>query len=214
MSRSIAPIGVCIGTYGDHSRWAPLAERAMASVDRQTTRASFCRWVHGSNLHDARNRCARDVLHDVTRVAGVQTDWLCFLDADDTLDPGYIEAMAEVAAKIDHDALIQPSTLGVYPDGREDAEPVLIPSKPLLDGNFMVIGTLIRCDQFERLGGFHDWPCYEDWDLWIRAWRDGADLVACPGAVYRVGVNEGSRNNCARDQQVRTYNAIRSQYIQ
>lgn len=213
MSRPIAPIGVCIATYGDRSRWAPLAERALASVDRQTTRASFCRWYHGPNLHEARNRAASDVLNDVTRLAGVRTDWLCFLDADDTLDPGYLEAMARAVDGVDHDALIQPSTLGVYPDGREDPEPVLIPSKPLLDGNYMVIGTLIRTEQFQRLGGFRDWPCYEDWELWIRAWRDGAQLLACPEAVYRVGVNEVSRNNCSRDLQIRTYNAIRGQYL-
>lgn len=213
MSRPIAPIGVVIATYGDRAHWAALAERAMASVDRQTTRASFCHWRHGANLHDTRNGAAHDVLHNVTRAAGVCTDWLCFLDADDTLDPHYIEAMARVAAAVDGDALIQPSTLGVYPDGHEDPEPVLIPTKPLLDGNYMVIGTLIRCEQFERLGGFRDWPCYEDWDLWIRAARDGAELLTCPDAIYRVGVNENSRNNSSRELQIRTYHAIRNQYI-
>lgn len=203
------PIVVCIGTYGDYARWAPLAQTALLSAERQTVRPAYVRWIHGMDLRTARNVAAVE--------AGIRSpqlpEWLCFLDADDTLDRHYIEAMWETVGKIDYPVLVQPSTLGVYPDGREDPEPVLIPPKPLLDGNFMVIGTLIRYAQFHKIGGFADWPCYEDWDLWIRAWRDGAELISCPDAIYRVGVNENSRNNGTRELQLRTYNAIRHQYL-
>lgn len=198
-----ASITVCIGTFGDRAHWEPLAQRAMASVLDQTLRPEAMVWRHGKNLQDARNGAA----------VGAMTDWLCFLDADDELDSRYIEAMDAATRELTKAALLQPATLGVYPDGSCDATAVLIPPKPLLTGNFMVIGTLIRRDQFERLGGFDDWPIYEDWDLWIRAWDDGADLLAVPAAIYRVHVNEAGRNNGARALQQETYREIRLKHM-
>lgn len=208
MSRDTASIAVCVATYGDYRHWAPLATRAMRSADCQTVRPAYVRWVHSLSLHTARNQAA----HEAASLRA-QADWLCFLDADDELDDRYIETMWDTVRDLSEPALVQPATLGVYANGREDPEPVLIPPKPLLDGNFMVIGTLVRYDQFHRVGGFQDFPCYEDWDLWIRCSRDGAKLLSCPEAIYRVHVSDVSRNNCGRDQQVATYNQIRSQYL-
>lgn len=194
---------VVIGTYGDDV-WKERAEEAMRSVEAQTVPFKDAIHVHGPTLAEARNRGAE-------RVEG---DWLVFLDADDMLDSKYIEAMMVAAAKQTGPALLQPSTLGVYPGGREDAAPVLIPQRPLNTGNFMVIGTAIRRDQFERVGGFKDWPMYEDWCLFIRAWQDGAALVPVPDAIYRVTVNENSRNKASRKEQVRFFNLIRAEYFE
>jgi GT2 family glycosyltransferase len=203
----VTTIAVCTGTYGG-AEWLTLAkERAGASVDRQTRRAT---WVssHHQSLHEARNNAAASL-----QLLDDDIEWLCFLDADDELDAGYIAAMATATERLEGDWLLQPATLGVYADGREDTRPVVIPTKPLLDGNYLVISTLIRRSQFERLGGFRDWPCYEDWDLWIRAHLDGARIRQVPAAILRVHVNETGRNCAARETQLRTYHAIRSQYL-
>ena len=216
MSRPIVPIGVYISTYGDQAAWRPLAERAMASVDRQTVSPCHYCWHHGDNLHTVRNAAAMGPDRPqwvIERGLAPDAEWLCFLDADDELDPQYIEAMAQAIDGLEGDWLLQPATLGIHPDGHEDPTPVVIPRKNLLDGNFMVISTLIRKSQFERLGGFADWPYAEDWDLWIRAWRDGAQFQAVPDAVLRVHVNPNGRNSGDRATQVRVYNQIRNQYL-
>lgn len=201
---SAAPIAVCIGTFGSIERWSTLAhERAIASVRRQTLPAHSIHWCHHQSLQHARNGAA----------ASVSAEWLCFLDADDELDDSYLEEMTATIERCRGPALIQPATLGVHPDGREDPAPVVIPQRPLLDGNYMVIGTLVHREQFERLQGFNDLPIYEDWDLFIRAWLDGADLLCNPNAIYRVHVNDAGRNNACRDQQVAVYNKIRNQYL-
>lgn len=201
-----ASIAVHVATFGDAEEWPPHAYRALDSVYRQSLQPCTVTWVHAEDLHTARNVAAQ---------ADSRAEWLCFLDADDQLDDHYIEAMATHVATLnpDRDWLVQPATLGVHPDGHEDPEPVLIPRAPLIDRNFMVIGTLIHRAQFQRLGGFRDWPCYEDWDLWLRAWLDGAEFSACPEAIYRVGIRPTSRNNGARQQQLDTYHAIRNQYL-
>jgi GT2 family glycosyltransferase len=116
-------------------------------------------------------------------------DWLIFLDADDELDPEYIEWMLQGTTDIR-----QPATLGVV-DGVEDDYPVVIPPKPnILTGNHLVIGSMVRRELFQSVGGFRPLPVLEDWDLWIRCFRAGATWGVCPKAIYRVHVRQGSRN--------------------
>lgn len=207
MKPSEADIAVCVGTFGDPDHWTHMvAHTAAPSVHRQTLPPAAFEWVHGPNLHEARNLAAE------AAVANPHVNWLCFLDADDELDDTYLEAMHTATTGLAGDWLLQPATLGVHPDGHEDPYPVVIPPKPLLDGNFMVIGTVVRADQFQRVGGFHEWPIYEDWDLWIRCTRDGARHRPVADAIYRVHVNPNSRNNGQRDLQIRTYNQIRNHH--
>jgi glycosyltransferase involved in cell wall biosynthesis len=194
-------ISVIIGTFGDIEVWGPLAERAVRSAKANKVAPLEVIRAHGDTLHEARNSGAEDA----------KGEWLCFLDADDELDENYIGSMWAHARRMTGPALLQPSTLGLV-DGREDPHPVLIASKPLLDGNFMVIGTLVRRDQFLEVGGFKDWPMYEDWCLWIRCWQHGAQLRPVPEAIYRVHVRENSRNQSTRAEQVRVYNEIRTMY--
>jgi glycosyltransferase involved in cell wall biosynthesis len=201
--RATAPITVCIGTYGDLDRWGGLAQRAMDSVRHQSLPPSSVRWCHDVALHSARNNAALNA----------DTPWLCFLDADDELDSEYLWAMTQRAEDLDGPALIQPATIGVHPDGHEDANSVLIPTRPLLEGNYLVIGTLIPTELFNRVGCFFEWPCYEDWDLWLRATAEGAAVTACRDAVYRVHVNAGGRNSPDRDHQIAVYNEIRHSHL-
>lgn len=189
-------VTVIIPIFGDLLRWGPLAQRAMKSALAQTHPASDVVVSSAETLQAARN----------TPALAATTEWLCFLDADDELDPGYIEAM--LAGTGD---LRQPSTLGVV-DGREDPFPVVIPPKPLMDGNYIVIGAFVRRNLFQSVGGFNELPAYEDWDLWIRCWLEGAELSVCGDAIYRVHVQPESRNQMQRDVAVRTYHFIRNRY--
>lgn len=197
----MADISVVIGTFGD-LEWSKLArQRAVPSVQRQIGRPLEWIHVHGPSLHEARNDAARSA----------QGDWLIFLDADDELDERYTAEMGAFADRCEGDWLLQPATLGVF-EGREDPVPVVIPRMRLLDGNYMVIGTMVRRDQFLRLGGFGDWTYAEDWDLWIRCWLDGAQCAPVPNAIYRVHVNPQGRNSQERAEQIRVYNEIRATY--
>ncbi len=190
-------VTVIIPIFGDEDRWTPLAVRAQTSAWHQTVEPAAVVISVAPTLSEARNRAGY----------AARTEWLCFLDADDELDPGYIEAM--LAGTGD---LRQPSTLGVV-NGVEDAAPVLIPAKPLLEGNYIVIGAFVRKEIFESAGGFTELAAYEDWDLWIRCWLGGAVITTCPEAIYRVHVQPNSRNQLDRDAAVRSYNFIRNRYV-
>lgn len=68
----------------------------------------------------------------------------------------------------------------------------------------VVVGALAPTQMLRDVGGWRDWPCYEDWDLWLRcaAWRD-AQVVAAPSAVYRAHVRPDSRNRGSVTREVK-----------
>lgn len=184
-------VSVIVGTFGDDS-WKDKASKAIWSAEAQTVAPMQVIHAHCDSLHEARNKGAKEA----------QGDLLVFLDADDMLDPCYIEAMTEAYEKSVYRSnrryfLYQPATLGVYPDGRTDSEAVVIPQRDLRTGNFMVIGTMMERKLFYMAGGFLDWPAWEDWELYLRCYGLGAGFIQVPDAIYQVGVNPDSRNQSA-----------------
>lgn len=193
-------VHIIIPTYGDLNRWGPIAASAVDSTAGQGEDAGVEVLVsrpHADTLADARNGAA---------IAGPEVEWLCFLDADDQLGPGYVKHMLAASGEIR-----RPATFGIYPDGSEDDHPVMIPRRNLRDSNFIVIGAFIRREQFLEVEGFRDLPALEDWDLFLRLVIAGANIVDVPEAVYRVSVRPDSRNQ-SKDAHNRTYNEIKKRY--
>lgn len=194
-------VGIVVGTFGDPS-WVDRAKTAVKSAENQTQAPTRVFHHHASDLATARNEGAFTI----------GTRWLIFLDADDTLDAEYVRSMMAPGEDAGAATLRQPATLGVYPDGTEDDCAVMIPERPLLQSNYLVIGTMCLREAFLDVGGFDpEFPVLEDWDLWIRMWKNGAIIGKRPDAIYRVGVNQDSRNqNSALHG--RYYSRIRSKY--
>lgn len=192
-------VSIVIATYGDDPYWKKQAAKAWYSAAHQTLRAPIFR-THGKTLAEARNRGAEQAT----------SSFVIFLDADDTLDLHYVEAMLKAVEGSWGKSLWRPATLGVV-DGVEDDEPIMIPRRPLAEANFMVIGTMMFREQFLDVGGFRELPVLEDWDLFLRFARQGSEVMDVPEAIYRVNVRPESRN---ADQQLhhRTYNEIRRTY--
>lgn len=134
---------------------------------------------HEATLAEARNRGA-----DAAR-----TEWLCFLDADDELAPGYFDAMAGAIADLRAPSVEY--TVG----GVSQGPPVSYASRNIVHLNPCVIGTLVRRDLFHRAGGFLDEPIYEDWSLWLRCVQLGATINHVTRAVYRAELSPEGRNS-------------------
>lgn len=194
-------VGVVVATYGDQS-WEDLAQRACESAHRQTVP------VKVAHIHQKGTPALGDVRNAGALSLWGQVDWFVFLDGDDELAPDYVERMLAGTGDIR-----QPSTLGVRPDGVEDAKPVLLPKRRLIDQNYIVIGALVDAEKFFEVNGFLDYPIYEDWDLWLRMYISGATISAVPEAVYKVHVREDSRNNNVAIQK-EYYDRIRSNNLE
>lgn len=207
---SSSPISVVIATYGDLS-WEDLGhERAKPSAMQQNPETLVCVHLEGGTLAEARNLGASD--------AG--GDWLCFLDADDELAPGYLDAMR---AKMhewnlwrredvrENPLLLSPSVQYVSPTGAESKPQLPNRHQQMTWLNHCVIGTLVPKALFRQVGGFSaDYPIYEDWAMFLACVRAGAKIVDVPDAVYRAFERPDSRNQQASS--VETYNRIRAEH--
>ena len=188
-------VSIIVATYGNLPEWNELADRAVRSAEAQTVKSTEIIRGFGKTLSESRNGAA-------TLATG---EWLCFLDADDELDSRYCEAMELATGDIR-----RPATLGIV-DGKEDDAPVMIPRRNLMVANYIVIGAWMRRSSFLAAGGFREFPVLEDWDLFLRLWLAGDQVVDVPDAIYRVHVQPNSRN---QNQKLHghVYNQIRRQY--
>lgn len=175
-------VTVVIATYGDAS-WLDLADTAEASVPPGIRVVR----VHGDTLHDARNEA----------LDKVDTEWVCHLDADDELEAGYFDEIARGSADVR-----APSVRYCLNGNRRRAPYVpqvaghthACTGDCLPSGNWLIVGSVARTGLLRDVGGWRDFPVYEDWDLWLRCHLAGATIEALPAAVYRAHVRFDSRN--------------------
>lgn len=169
-------VSILTATFGWH-HWASLAaRRALPSAQHQGALEVLTdHYPAHKGVSEPRNQLA----------AQASGNWLCFLDADDELAPGYIRAM-KTAITLSHDnpeLLFTPQV--AYQRRHRRKSPRFWAEVDLTYGNWLVIGTLIHRTLFHAVGGFRDTPHgLEDWALWSRCHRAGATVVKVPGAVY------------------------------
>lgn len=176
-------VTVAVATFGDPA-WEQLARsRALPTVPSDVPSVH----VHAATLHDARNECL-----DL-----VDTEWIIYLDADDELEAGYIDAMAQATGDLRVPAVRYVKN-NSYPQARfprvvgHQHYPCV--ADCLEWGNWLVIGTAVRAQLVRDVGGWRDFQWSEDWDLWVRCWRTGATVEPVPAAIYRAHIRRDSRN--------------------
>jgi glycosyltransferase involved in cell wall biosynthesis len=176
-------VTVGVATFGD-PEWIALAEeRALPSARALGVEVIY---FHGKTLVDARN----SLLEKVT------TEFICVLDADDELERHYFDHIAKSAADIRvpsvryvKNGFDQGVRMPRVVNHDHDCTP-----ECLAYGNWLVIGSVAPTALLKSLGGFRDYPVYEDYEIWLRCWKAGATIEACPRAVYRAHVRTDSRN--------------------
>lgn len=179
-------VSICIGTFGGNE-WVQLASRrAIPSAEAQGVPVVH---RHAPTLARARNEA----------LALADTEWVVFLDADDELAAGYIEALAGGTADVrgtiaeyigpgSSRRRWQPRVAGHRHDCSADCLP---------EGNWLLIGSTVRADLLREVGGFREFEWSEDWDAWLRCYKAGASFELIPDAVYRAHVRPDSRNRGA-----------------
>ena len=177
-------ISIIVTTYGsDH--WREIAaQRAIPSAKAEEPYELIVHHEPGLEIGPARNRAAE-------LASG---EWLLFLDADDELEPGYLDAMTNAICLQGRPepCLLQPAVRYVR-KGSRSMTPVIFPEKDLRGDNYLIIGTVVRRKLFQQVKGFNDYPHgFEDWSLWAKCWKAGATVVPVPEAVYNAHINPQS----------------------
>lgn len=168
---------VIIATYGSLDWLALAVKRALPSAKAQTDNVLHVHLQAGT-LAEARNQGA----------LLAETDWLVFLDGDDELAPGYLEAIdRSILAHSfgNRDRLYVPRVAYVGA-GRRETPPTFPREEAPERGNWLVIGTAVPADLFHAVGGFEEWTIWEDWALFARMQKAGAPVVRVPDAIYKA----------------------------
>lgn len=194
---SISTVAAIVATCGDDS-WAELAlTRAVPSVLPIGPDQLIVHHQAKANVCHSRNIAAM----------AATTDWLLFLDADDELAPGYIDAMRPFMKMGNTDCLLAPYVIYVSPEGVRTT-PHIPNAGNWPEHNDSVTATMIRRTTFERLGGWHHtyWP-WSDWELWLRAEAEGVKRLHVPGAVYVAHQTPGGENSKIKQRDARALHA-------
>ena len=193
-------VTVVVCTFGS-PQWRDLAaNRAVPSAWSAGARNVLT--AHSGTLANARNAALDDV----------GTGWIIYLDADDELEAGYVDAMCTGTADIR-----APAVRYIH---RGRVEPVRVPrvwghdhqcvGECLQYGNWIIIGAMARVSILRDAGGWPDYEWSEDWAMWAASWQRGATVETITDAVYRAHVRPGSRNRRTNDVKMRVHRQIAS----
>jgi glycosyltransferase involved in cell wall biosynthesis len=120
---------------------------------------------------------------------------LC-LDADDLISPNFL---IETVGFLEHNIDIKVVTSTVRFFGRRIGK--LVPKsyslEKLLAQNQLVVTSLFRRSDFNRVGGFNNSMIegFEDWDFWIRIIKDGGQIKCAEDAIFYYRLLRSSRNS-------------------
>jgi glycosyltransferase involved in cell wall biosynthesis len=215
----VAPLVTVVIPCFNYGRYA---EEAVHSVLTQTLRNTEIILVEGGStdaetparlrkLEGAGLAGLRVVYREGTHLAGDNRNfgislargrYVCCLDADDLLDPAYLEVAAFLLEFCGLD-FVSPSVQN-FGQNRERWI-VGQPAWPaILQANQVSTVAVFRKQVWETIGGYRDWGkgkdyVPEDWDFWIRAVAAGFRGLSLelPMMMYRVRPRSLSRNGTA-----------------
>lgn len=184
-------VTIVVATFGDPHWKAKALEQAIPSASAQPHSDVLA--IHADSLAVARNIGA----------ARAQTEWLCYLDADDELAVGYIDAMLATGGD-----LRAPELHLIHADGVVDVPDLA--GRDIAVTNPCCIGTLVRRQMMLDVGGFWGERAWEDWSLFRRCWLAGATITHVADAVYRSFVDPAGRNSTVAEPRLLHRQIVRS----
>lgn len=120
---------------------------------------------------------------------------LC-LDADDLISPNFLVETVKLIEQND-DIKVATSTVCFFGRRKGKLIPKSYSLEKLLAHNQLVVTSLFRRSDFDRVGGFSNSmrEGFEDWDFWIRIIKDGGKIECAEDAVFYYRLLRSSRNS-------------------
>lgn len=207
-------ISVCVSTCGS-DEWRDLAlSWALPSVENQSHDELVVVHLESGGVAEARNQAAEQATGDL----------LIWVDADDQLCDGYVDAIRTAAEAVTENDLtlyrlevlrcLFVPALGLCD---QDGVCLTTPTVPDWDRwpelNCCCIGTAVPRDLYLSVGGQDpSLPVFEDYSAVLAMVAAGARLVPVPDAVYCATRNPNGRNLQPLAVRQETYEKIRARY--
>jgi len=200
-------VSLIVATFGS-DEWRRRGQNALDRTTAALARDSV-QPVEAFAYHDpdatspatVRNRAAQNAIGE----------WLLFVDGDDRLQSGYLDAAADVVRRWWGTPPERPLALVVPAMSFDEKyKPLSAPEIPawdrnILDVNCACIGTLVPRRVLVELGGFReDLLSLEDWELWLRAIEYGCVLLPSVGSVYIATMGGGRNSNQSPYRDIRS----------
>lgn len=122
--------------------------------------------------------------------------YLVFVDADDTLPPGYISqllpAMARVRCGI---AFPRFTSYGTNEHlAPMETNNAIFKGGGIYRENYIVSAALVKRQAFNAVGGWDGLPIFQDWDLWLRILDQGWLASLVPEVIFPVRTHGTSKS--------------------
>ena len=72
--------------------------------------------------------------------------------------------------------------------------------------------VMMKKEAFDRVGGYRDFPCSQDYDLWLRMLDNGCTFKIIPQKLLRYRIRNNSVSNCIRVKQYFTIKYCKQLY--
>jgi glycosyltransferase involved in cell wall biosynthesis len=129
-----------------------------------------------------------------------KTAWVVPLDADDRIEPKFIEKTLEIAEKSNGDVVYTDITTDNYGFATMKFQPNYLNTK-----NTIVCTALVRKELWEEAGGYDESMRmgYEDWEFWLRVFQAGGSFVKAKGGslFYYHDAGESMLSKTSRNQE-------------
>lgn len=199
MGDNLDDFTVVVASYGNWYWWDLGKDRAIPSIESQVNQVIQVHLSDGT-LAQARN----------AGLEKVETEYVIFVDADDELEPKYIEMMAQGTADLRGPRVrYGPDAISWMPQvvGKHGRHTHRCQAECLREGNWLVIGTCARTELMRKVG-WKEYALFEDWAMFAEMWKNGATVEGIDGAVYLAHTRPNSRNQGDQAMKLRVFEEI------
>lgn len=123
-------------------------------------------------------------------------EYILCLDADDLISNNFLEETVNLL-ELNPSLTIATSTVNFFGRSKGVLKVVSYDLDILLAANQIVITSLFRRVDFDKVGGFNEnmKDGFEDWDFWISVLKNGGNVTCAKQAVFYYRLQNKSRNN-------------------
>lgn len=130
-------------------------------------------------------------------------EYILALDSDDIIKPSFI---ASCVKALDKDVEVKVVRSHIELFGKKKGRMTFAPYRfsLLLARNLMVVTSMFRKNDWERVGGFdaNFTIGFEDWEFWINLLKDGGKVFTIDDYLFKYRIRRGSKNHSLKREQL------------